>query len=73
MGKLSKFKLKNGKSTGYSVVYHVIDEGWSVIRGLTMLEAKDIMNMITQWAEVEDAAILHVEDSWQRSFFDEEV
>lgn len=73
MGKRSKFKLKNGKSTGYTVVFHVYNERWNVLRGLTMIEAKEAVNTITQWAEVEDVAILHVVDSWQRSFADEEV
>lgn len=70
MAKKSKFILRNGKSTGYAVAFHITDEGWRVLRGLTMIEAKEAMNTMTQWAEVEDIAILHVEDSWQRSFFD---
>ena len=27
MARLSKFKLKNGKSTGYAVVFHINNEG----------------------------------------------
>lgn len=65
--------LRDGKSTGYAVVFHVTDEGWRVIRRLTMIEAKKEMNTITQWAEVEDVAIVHVEDSWQRGTFDDET
>ena len=70
MAKKSKFTLRDGKSTGYAVVYYIDGEGWRVLRRLTKTEAKEAMNTITQWAEAQDVALLHVEDSWQRSVFD---
>lgn len=73
MGKKSKFKLKDGKSTGYAVVYHVVDEDWRLFRGITMDEAKNIINTITQWPDVEDVALVHVVDTWQRSIFDDKA
>ena len=73
MARKSKFMSRNGKSTGYVVAFHVLGGKWNLIRGLTMTEAKEAMNKVTQWEEVEDAAILHVEDSWQRRFFDDET
>lgn len=66
MARKSKFRLRNGKSTGYVVVFHMAGEGWKVSRRLTMPEAKEVMNDITQWEEVDDAAILHVEHTWQK-------
>lgn len=71
MAKKSKFIYRNGKSTGYAVVYYITGEGWRVLRRLTKVEAKEAMNTITQWAEAEDVAILHVEETWQRSIFDD--
>lgn len=70
MGRTSKFVLRDGKSTGYAVAYFVNGDGWNVLRGLTKTEAKEAINTMAQWLEVVDVALLHVEDSWQRSFFD---
>ena len=73
MGKLSKFKLNNGKSTGYALAYFNTDEDWHIIRGLTKDNAKLAMEDVKKRLDVVDIAILHVEDSWQRGFFDEEI
>ena len=70
MAKKSKFKLNNGKSTGYALAYFLTDEGWHLIRGLTKDNAKEAMADAQKCLDVVDIAILHVEDSWQRSFFD---
>ena len=69
MARKSKFKLNNGKSTGYALAYFLTDEGWHIIRGLTKDNAKLAMEDAKKCLDVVDIAILHVEDSWQRSFF----
>lgn len=73
MAKKSKFKLNNGKSTGYALAYFLTDEGWHLIRGLTKDNAKAAMADARKCLDVVDIAILHVEDSWQRRFFDDET
>lgn len=73
MGKLSKFKLKNGKSTGYAFAYFVAGEGWCLIRKLTKEEAKAAMRDAIKCLDVVDVAILHVEETWQRSYFQDET
>ena len=73
MAKKSKFKLNNGKSTGYALAYFLTDEGWRLIRGLTKDNARLAMEDAKKNLDVVDIAILHVEDSWQRRFFDEEI
>lgn len=73
MGRKSKFKLNKGKSTGYALAYFLTDEGWHIIRGLTKDNARLAMEDAKKSLDVVDIAILHVEDSWQRRFFDEEV
>mgnify|MGYP003292780060 CR=1 FL=1 len=71
MGRKSKFKLSNGKSTGYAFAYFITGEGWRFIRGLTMDNAKMAMEDARKCSDIVDIAILHVEDSWQRRFFDD--
>lgn len=71
MAKKSKFKLNNGKSTGYALAYFLIDEGWHLTRGLTKDNAKMAMADAKKNLDIVDIAILHVEDSWQRRFFDD--
>lgn len=73
MAKKSKFMLRNGKSTGYAVIYYTVGEGWRVFRGRTKDEAEMIMNTVKQWIGVDDVAVVHVVDSWQRSYFDDET
>ena len=73
MAKRSKFKLNNGKSTGYALAYFLTDEGWHLIRGLTKDNAKLAMEDARKCLDVVDIAILHVEDTWQRRFFEDET
>ena len=73
MGRKSKFKLSNGKSTGYALAYFLTDEGWHIIRGLTKDNAKLAMEDAKKCTDVVDIAILHVEDTWQRRFFGDEA
>lgn len=64
MARKSKFKLNNGKSTGYALAYFITDEGWHIIRGITKDNAKMAMMDAKKNLDVVDIAILHVEDSW---------
>lgn len=73
MAKKSKFKLNNGKSTGYALAYFATDEGWHLIRGLTKDNAKLAMADARKCLDVIDIAILHVEETWQRRFFGDET
>lgn len=73
MKRKSKFKLNNGKSTRYALAYFLTDEGWHLIRGLTKDNAKAVMADAKKSLDVVDIVILHVEDSWQRRFFDDET
>lgn len=73
MAKKSKFKLDNGKSTGYVLVYYVAEKGWRLIRDLTKDKAKEIMKGAPNCVGVHEVMILHIEDSWQRRFFDDET
>lgn len=73
MEKKFKFKLKNGKSTGYAFAYFVAGEHWYIIRCMTKDEAKGAMRDAIRNLDIIDCAILHVEDSWQRRYFDDEA
>lgn len=65
MAKKCKFRLLNGKSTGYAVAYFIEGEKWHIIRGLTKDIAKMAMRDVIRNLNAIDVAILHVEESWQ--------